>query len=158
VSDEELAELYEKRGVPTDWVDITPKEMGPAYRLHWKDFRSPSANLDGTDEFWRAIRDPGGVPNGLPDEAEELIHNPLRALRRSRLIGDEETPHISTMVVNHERTLERAIVYAMVLVSTNPNTVGITLAKEEYKESEPNKAEAQSNKEENKEEASRPAT
>jgi hypothetical protein len=158
VSDEELAELYEERGVPTNWVDITPGEMGPAYRLYWKAFKSPSANLDGTDEYWRAIRDPHGDPNGLPDEAEELIHDPVNALRKGGLLTEDDTPHISTMVVNHERTLKRSIVYAMVLVSTNPNTVGITLAKEEYKESEPNKAEAQSNKEENKEEASRPAT
>jgi hypothetical protein len=40
------------------------------------------------------------------------------------------------MVVNHERTLERHIVFAMVLVSTNPNTVGITLAKEEEPQEE----------------------
>jgi len=146
VSDEELAELYAERGVPTEWVDITPEEMGPAYRLHWKAFKSPSANRGGTDEFWRAIWDPHGEPNGLPDDAEELIHNPVKALRRAGLISENgPPPHISTMVVNHERTLERAIVYAMVLVSTNPNTVGITLAKEEYKE-------------EDKEEASPPAT
>ena len=137
MSDEELAALYAERGVPTDWKDITPEGMGPAYSLHWKAFRSPSANLDGTDEFWRAIRDPHGEPNGLPDEAEELIHDPVSALRKAHLLSDDATtPHISTMVVNHERTLKRSIVYAMVLISTNPNTVGITLAKEEYKEDE----------------------
>lgn len=133
--DDELAELYAERGVPTDWADITPEQMAPAYTLHWKAFRSPSGNLDGTDEFWRAVRDPDGEAHGLPDEAEELIHNPVKALRRAGLISENgPTPHVSTMVVNHERTLERFIVYAMVLVSTNPNTVGITLAKEEYKE------------------------
>jgi hypothetical protein len=138
MSDEELAELYAERGVPTEWVDITPAEMGPAYTLHWKAFQSPSFNRDGTDEFWRALRDPEGEAHGLPDDAEELIHNPVKALRKARLISEDgPTPHISTMVVNHERTLERAIVYAMVLVSTNPNTVGITLAKEEYKEKDP---------------------
>jgi len=68
-----------------------------------------------------------------------LIHNPLQALRdarimgdsEARIIGDDETPHISTLVVNHEKTLERFIMYAMVVVSTNPSTVGITIAKEE---------------------------
>lgn len=140
MSDEELAELYAGRGVPTDWIDITPEEMGPAYSLHWKAFKSPSANLDGTDEFWRATRDPDGEPNGLPDEAEELIHDPVMALRKANLLSDDATPHVSTMVVNHERTLKRSIVYAMVLVSKNPNTVGITLAKEEYKEEESNTA------------------
>jgi hypothetical protein len=135
VSDEELTELYAERGVPTDWKDITPEAMGPAYTLHWKALKSPSGNREGTDEYWRGVWDPDGEPSGPPDEAEELIHNPVKALRRAGLISENgPTPHISTMVVNHERTLERFIVYAMVLVSTNPNTVGITLAKEEYKE------------------------
>jgi hypothetical protein len=141
VTDDEWAELYAERGVPTDWADITPEQMGPAYRLHWKALKSPSNNVDGTNEFWRAVRDPHGEPNGLPDEAEELIHNPVQALRRAGLIDEYgPTPHVSTMVVNHERTLERFIVYAMVLVSTNPNTVGITLAKEEYREQESSEA------------------
>jgi hypothetical protein len=135
VVDEELAELYAERGVPTEWADITPEQMGPAYTLYWKALRSPSGNLEGTEEFWRAVRDPDGEPNGPPDEAEELIHNPVQALRRAGLISEDgPTPRVSTMIVNHERTLERFIVYAMVLVSTNPSTVGITLAKEEYKE------------------------
>lgn len=109
-----LAQRYEERGVPTEWADITPEVMAPAFRLHFRAFKSPS-----------------GDPDGAEGEAEELIHNPVKALRRYGLIRDDETPHISTMIVNHEKTLERFIVYAMVLVSTNPSTVGITLAKEE---------------------------
>jgi hypothetical protein len=128
-------ELYAERGVPTEWADITPEQMRPAYSLHWKALKSPSGNLEGTEEYWRSFADPDGEPHGPPDEAEELIHNPVHALRRAGLISENgPTPHVSTMIVNHERTLERFIVYAMVLVSTNPNTVGITLAKEEYPE------------------------
>jgi hypothetical protein len=33
--------------------------------------------------------------------------------------------------VNHEKTLNRFIMHAMVVSSTNPRTVGITIAKEE---------------------------
>ena len=133
--DDWLTEQYAERGVPTDWTDITPEQMSPAYTLHWKALRSPSGNFAGTEEFWRALKDPDGEPNGLPDEAEELIHHPVQALRRAGLISEDgPTPHVTTMIVNHERTLARFIVYAMVLVSTNPNTVGITLAKEEVKE------------------------
>ncbi len=109
-----LQEKYAERGVPTEWTDITPDVMGSAFRLHFRAFKSPS-----------------GDPDGAEGEAEELIHNPVRALRKYGLISEEETPRISTMIVNHEKTLERFIVYAMVLVSTNPSTVGITLAKEE---------------------------
>lgn len=113
--DKELAERYEERGVPTEWEDITPKQMLPAFHL-----------------YWRALRSPSGDPDGADGEAELLIHNPVAALRKAELIReDDPPPHISTMVVNHEKTLQRFIVYAMVLVSTNPSTVGITLVKEE---------------------------
>lgn len=131
VHQDDLAPRYADRGVPTDWMDITPDEMRPAFKLHFRAFKSPRGNLDGAYEYWRAMRDPEGEPAGEADEAEELIHNPLKALRRYGLISQDETPHISTMVINHEKTLERFIVYAMVLVSDNPRTVGITLAKEE---------------------------
>ncbi|HTI29909.1 MAG TPA: hypothetical protein VL687_06100 [Methylomirabilota bacterium] len=109
-----LQEKYGERGVPTEWTDITPEVMSPAFRLHF-----------------RALKSPSGDPDGADGEAEELIHNPVKALRRYGLISEDETPRVSTMIVNHEKTLERFIVYAMVLVSTNPSTVGITLAKEE---------------------------
>jgi hypothetical protein len=119
VSDEQMSrlqEMYAERGVPTKWVEITPEVMAPAYHL-----------------YFRALRSPSGDPDGAAGDAERLIHDPVAALRVQGVdIGDD--PRVSTMVVNHERTLERSIVYAMVLVSTNPNTVGITLAKEEYKE------------------------
>ena len=109
-----LQDKYAERGVPTEWADITPDVMAPAFRLHFRAFKSPSGDPDGAD-----------------GEAEELIHNPVKALRKAELISEDETPRISTMVVNHEKTLERFIVYAMVVVSTNPSTVGITLVKEE---------------------------
>jgi len=129
--DDDLAQRYEERGIPTEWRDITPDEMAPAYRLYWKGFKSPSGNLDGTDEFWRAIRDPDGESLGPPDDGEELIHNPVKALRKAGLISVEDPPpHISTLIVNHHKSLERFIVYAMVLVSQNPSTVGMTLVKE----------------------------
>jgi hypothetical protein len=113
--DRDLADRYAERGVPTEWEDITPEKMLPAFHL-----------------YWRALRSPSGDPDGANGEAEQLIHNPVAALRKAELInGDDPPPRISTMVVNHEKTLERFIMYAMVLVSTNPSTVGITLAKEE---------------------------
>jgi hypothetical protein len=111
-----LQEGYAERGVPTpEWVEITPDVMAPSYHL-----------------YFRALKSPKGDPDGDKGLAERLIHDPVAALREQGVdIGDD--PRVSTMVVNHERTLERHIVFAMVLVSTNPNTVGITLAKEEYK-------------------------
>jgi hypothetical protein len=128
---DDLAQRYAERGIPTEWKDITPDEMRPAFTLYWKGFRSPSGNLDGTDEYWRAIRDPHGESSVEPDDGEELIHNPVKALRRAGLISQEDPPpHISTMIVNHHKSLERFIVYAMVLVSDNPSTVGITIVKE----------------------------
>ena len=128
---DDLAKRYAERGIPTEWRDITPDEMRPAFTLYWKGFKSPSGNLDGTDEYWRSIRDPEGESSVPPDDGEELIHNPVKALRKAGLISEEDPPpHISTMIVNHDKSLERFIVYAMVLVSGNPSTVGITLVKE----------------------------
>jgi hypothetical protein len=116
---EALEAHYAARKVPTEWEEITPDVMRPAFRM-----------------YFRALRSPGGDPDGARGEAEQLIHNPLQALRRHGLISNDETPHISTMVVNHEKTLERFIVYATVVVSNNPSTVGITLVKEEKTEEE----------------------
>lgn len=114
-----LQEAYAERKVPSPWMEITPEVMRPAYHL-----------------YFRALKSPSGDPDGAKGLAERLIHDPVAALREQGVeVGPE--PHVSTMVVNHERTLERFIVYAMVLVSENPNTVGITLAKEEYKEGSP---------------------
>lgn len=110
--DDELIARYKDRGVPTEWQELTPDSMAPAFHLWFRALPSPSVDYDGAAQ------------------AELLIHNPLAALRDAGIISGEETPHISTMVVNHEKTLERFIMYAMVLVSTNPSTVGITLAKE----------------------------
>ena len=111
-----LKDLYSSRDVPTDWVELTPDSMAPAFRLWYRALPSPKMTFVEGSAY-----------------AEELIHNPLVALRASGLIPDDdsEEPHISTMVVNHEKTLNRFIMYAMVVVSTNPKTVGITLVKEE---------------------------
>ncbi len=113
----ELQAAYEERGVPTDWQELTPETMAPAFRLWFKALRSPGNPLGGID----------------PDsEAERLIHDPVPALREAGVLPDtDETPRISTMVVNHEKTLKRFIMYAMVVVSANPSTVGITIVKEE---------------------------
>lgn len=111
--DDDLARRYEERGVPTGWEEITPRTMARAFRLWYRALPSPSTGYTGADE------------------AERLIHNPLVALRGAGIIGEHDEPRISTMVVNHEKTLERFICYAMVVASTNPSTVGITLVKEE---------------------------
>jgi hypothetical protein len=116
LDDEDLAHLqakYQERGVPTEWQDMTPDTMAPAFRMYYRALPSPGNNVEGAAD------------------AEELIHDPLTALRRAGLISEDEDPHISTLVVNHEKTLNRFIMYASVIVSTNPSTVGITIAKEE---------------------------
>ena len=118
LTDEELTAMYEERGVPTEWVELTPGPMAPAFKLWFRALPSPKS------DFAKGY-----------DYAEQLLHDPVAALQESGLIpGAEqnaEEPRISTMVVNHEKTLNRFIMYAMVVVSTNPKTVGITIVKEE---------------------------
>ncbi len=113
MQDDDLGPRYRERGIPTTWDEITPETMAPAFRLWYRALPSTLSGYTGADEM------------------DQLIKNPLAALRAARIIDQNEEPHISTMVVNHEKTLERFICYAMVVVSTNPSTVGITLVKEE---------------------------
>jgi hypothetical protein len=120
LTDDQLAELYTARGVPTEWREITPPEMAPSFRYFFRALPSPSANFTGAED------------------AELLIHNPLKALKAAKIgetdeciIGREATPHISTMVVNHEKTLRRFVMGVTVVASTNPSSVGITIVKEE---------------------------
>lgn len=116
-----LVDRYEERGVPTDWQDITPPSMAPAFQLRYRALPSPkSKDLKGASQ---ALRD-------AADEAELLIHDPLVALQQAGIEVDSET-RIASLVVNHEKTLNRFIMHAMVVSSTNPHTVGITIAKEE---------------------------
>jgi hypothetical protein len=121
LDDNTLKEMYVSRGVPTKWQELTPDVMAPAFRLWFRALPSPKADFMDGFEY-----------------AEWLIHEPLAALRDSGVIpateADHEEPRISTMVVNHEKTLNRFIMYAFVLVSTNPKTVGITIVKEEAPE------------------------
>jgi hypothetical protein len=124
--DQDLAAQYSARGVPTEWQEITPPTFANAFRLHYRALPSP---------------DPDGPPSAGRDEAELLIHDPIQALRDGGVIGDEYdeegrpiVPRISTMVVNHEKTLKRFIMHAFVAVSNNPRTVGITIVKEEKPE------------------------
>jgi hypothetical protein len=121
LDDDTLKDMYARRGVPTDWQDLTPEAMAPAFRLWFRALPSPKADFMEGSEY-----------------AEWLIHDPVAALRDSGLIPgaeeDAEEPRISTMVVNHDKTLNRFIMYAHVLVSTNPKTVGITIVKEEAPE------------------------
>ena len=115
--DDDLKAKYAERGVPTDWQDVTPATMAPAFKLWFRALPSPKSTFVEGAEY-----------------AELLIHDPVSALRDSGLIPSQEDvpeePRISTMVVNHEKTLNRFIMYAMVVVSTNPKTVGITIVKE----------------------------
>jgi hypothetical protein len=111
---ERLQEAYRERGVPSEWQEITPPNMLPAFRMFYRALPSPSADFTGTGE------------------SEELIHNPVAALRRAGIIPPDETPRISTMVVNHQATLERFMMSATVVASTNPTTVGIMIVKEPW--------------------------
>ena len=110
--DDDLTARYEERGVPTEWLDMTPDAMAPAFRQYYRALPSPSTKRPGAEY------------------AELLIHDPVAALRQFGLISEDEDPHIATMVVNHEKTLNRYIMHASVVVSTNPSTVGITIVKE----------------------------
>jgi len=115
MNDEELISRYRARGIPTEWQDLTPNEMrsGDAFRLWFRALPSPSIQTEGAAD------------------AELLIHDPLTALRAGGVLpADGEEPSISTFVVNHEKTLNRYVMYASVAVSTNPHTVGITIVKE----------------------------
>lgn len=122
MTDDELRLRYKERGIPTDWQELTPDQMRPAFRLFYRALPSPSMEVEGSDD------------------AELLIHDPLAALREARIVSeageerilpaDAEEPSISTFVVNHEKTLNRWVMHASVAVSTNPHTVGITIVKE----------------------------
>jgi hypothetical protein len=113
MTDEELIELYAQRGIPTEWQEMTPEIMSPAFRLWFKAMPSPSLDVDGAAD------------------AELFLHDPLTALREAGILDpDGDEPSISTFVVNHEKTLSRYVMYASVSVSTNPHTVGITILKE----------------------------
>ena len=82
------------------------------------------------------MKSPGPVPHDQAPETENLIHNPLAALRDAGIIGGDDTPTVSTMVVNHQKTLERFIMHATVVVSSDRSSVGITVVKEERKADE----------------------
>jgi hypothetical protein len=109
---EKIYEIYRSRGIPSDWEDMTPEPMRPAYRLWFRALPSPRSGFSGSDE------------------AEELIHDPLTALRRAGVYEGDDLPDISTHVIGHQHTLNRMVMYAMVTISNNPHTVGITLVKE----------------------------
>jgi hypothetical protein len=120
MDDEQVISIYQSRGIPTEWEELTPEVMRPAFRLYFRALPSPSIDYPGAAD------------------AEELIHDPLTALRKAGLLPkeDDRLPTISTFVVNHEHTLKRMVMYASVTVSTNPHTVGITIVKEPVPEEE----------------------
>lgn len=124
MQDEELISIYQSRGIPTEWEEITPhamratEPMKQAFRMFFRALPSPSIDCPGADE------------------AELLIHDPLTALRNAGILPEGDTPQISTFVVNHQHTLRRMVMYASVTVSTNPHTVGITIVKEPAPEEE----------------------
>jgi hypothetical protein len=117
LDDDTLKGMYSERGVPTEWEELTPDPRAPANRKCNRARPRPNTTYVDATAY-----------------AEWLIHDPVAALRDSGLIPvDEESaeePRVSTMVVNHEKTLNRFIMYALVLVSTNPKTVGLTIVKE----------------------------
>lgn len=136
MQDDELIALYHERGIPTEWRELTPKELKRAFRLWFRALPSPSIDTEGSAE------------------AELLIHDPLTALRDAGILpADGEVPSISTFVVNHEKTLNRYVMYASVAVSKNPHTVGITIVKE----AEPTEGEADATEPAEQEEADPPA-
>ena len=136
MQDDELIARYKERGIPTEWRELTPQEMQPAFRLYFRALPSPSIETEGSAD------------------AELLIHDPLSALRQAGILStDGEVPSISTFVVNHEKTLNRYVMYASVAVSKNPHTVGITIVKE----AEPEEGEADAAEPADQQEADPPA-
>jgi hypothetical protein len=135
LDDETLKGMYSERHVPTEWQDLTPDTLAPAFRLWYRALPSPGLarqeNLDLTNDEDIALK------KGA-EYAELLIHDPVAALRESGIIpgpddqeDEPEMPRISTIVVNHEKTLNRFIMHATALASTNPKTVGLTIVKED---------------------------
>jgi hypothetical protein len=115
LDDETLNAMYQERGVPTDWIETTESlqpAAGNAFRTYYKALPSPKSNAPGHED------------------AELLVHDPMKALRKGNIAVDDDA-HISTMVVNHEKTLCRFIMHVSLVVSANPHTVGITIWKEE---------------------------
>jgi hypothetical protein len=112
LDDETLASMYAERGVPTEWIETTQELMAPAFRTWFRALPSPMSNQPGHED------------------AELLVHDPIQALRKGGIAVDDDA-HVATMVVNHEKTLCRFIMYASAVVSANPHTVGITIWKEE---------------------------
>jgi hypothetical protein len=110
---QQIHAIYEARGIPTPWRDVTPDVMRDAFEVHFRALPSPRSGYAGADE------------------AERLIHDPLAVLREAGIYrGGDEIPDISTFVVNHQHTLNRMVMYASVTISQNPHTIGITLVKE----------------------------
>jgi hypothetical protein len=136
LDDETLKHMYLERHVPTEWQDLTPDALAPAFRLWYRALPSPGlASLENLD---LESEEDANLKKGAV-YAELLIHDPVAALRESGIIpGDDddegELPHISTIVVNHEKTLNRFIMHATAVASTNPKTVGLTIVKEEAPE------------------------
>ncbi|MDP9273620.1 MAG: hypothetical protein M3O93_08890 [Chloroflexota bacterium] len=121
LTDDDLAKLYQGLGLPMEkWRVVTPPEMAEYFRYYFRAFPSPGSNFPGAKD------------------GEELLHDPIRALRKQEvedtdehIIGPDEWPHISTMVVNHDKTLNRFVMGVTVVASTNPSTVGMTFVKAE---------------------------
>jgi hypothetical protein len=127
-----LDAAYAERGVPNEWQEITPETFQRSFRLHYRAYQSPGPG-------------PDGERTAAEIDAEKFIHDPVEALIEGGLIPDEgfddegrrRLPRISTMVVNHEKSLRRFIMHAFVAVSNNPHTIGITIVKEEEPEPPP---------------------
>lgn len=116
----------------------------------------PPDNTPGFNE-WREVPDPfgdglapgGQVPlilvakfNSSSRQSEILIHDPVNALKgtdhsitqrvdsRVTAILDDPALHISTFVMNHERTLARRIIRAKAVFDEDGKSVGLTLHKQ----------------------------
>jgi hypothetical protein len=68
-------------------------------------------------------------------DSEAFIHDPLSQILKARdsvpaFADVDESWHVSTFVINHHRTLSVRHVYAMVTVSAEETTVGVTIYKE----------------------------
>jgi len=82
-----LQEKYGERGVPTEWTDITPDVMSPAFRLHFRALKSPSGRcLFGFGE--------SESDNRAHDALTQALKNPL--MDRGRMLA--EASHVLVQV------------------------------------------------------------
>lgn len=104
-----------------DWVQIgreVPQLRDAPFKLFFKTFKS------STDEAEAFIHDPRRFSMGQPVAGFASVEGAV-------LEGVGEETRIVTVVTNHERTLQRKIIYTLAVVAPDEDTVTYTIYKQE---------------------------